>query len=309
MQRLVVKEAPLDLPLSPSISPGSDCRVAQTGVITSPSTDPTIISPNTLSWASSSPPPSTSNQRRSPRLQTLSNQPARRFLSISNSPPPTTNTLGPVDLSPPTNTLAPTDPSLPPINLNPNSSSPARRSPRLLLSARKKHRTSKHDVFKSRFEKVQKQYKKGYRKNYRKKASAVAKKRYYERADTAVCHILSILGYSSIDNIHRNQDIFDDVMDFVCTIKARVISRTQLMKDPVDRVETMTNEEINVSENDKKRLKCIESTLLQRLPRDDYNSLVKKINVDMIDGNKFDSYHILEKDLPSLLPLQTTYKH
>ena len=164
-------------------------------------------------------------------------------------------------------------------------------------------------MFKSRFEKVQKQYEKGYRKNYRKKASAVAKKRYYERADTAVCHILSILGYSSIDNIHRNQAMFDDVMDFVCTIKARVISRTQLMKDPVDRVETMTNEEINVSENDKKRLKCIESTLLQRLPRDDYNSLVKKINVDMIDGNKFDSYHILAKDLPSLSPLQTTYEH
>ena len=44
----LVKEAPLDIPLPPSISPGFACRVAQT-FITSPITDPTIISPNTLS--------------------------------------------------------------------------------------------------------------------------------------------------------------------------------------------------------------------------------------------------------------------
>ena len=220
------------------------------------------------------------------------------------------------------------DSSLPPSILRPDSplttifndsdfavaNSPRRRSPRNLPirhSPARKSCSSKFKKIHAKFNKIHESYAK--ENVIRKKACELNKKSLNERTDTALCHILSIIGYRPDVNLEGNRQAYEDTIDFLCTLKARLIKKTKITCSDSSACDgnVDTTKEVISLVGDMKSLKSIEKVLLARLPRDEYNKIVKALNRQTSKEKnsviKYESYHTLSKDLPPLHELETTY--
>ena len=108
----------------------------------------------------------------------------------------------------------------------------------------------------------------------------MTKKKYHERSDKALCYLINILGYAKKE-IEGNAALFSKLSDFLCTPKARLMSKTKLIRVYSDAdVSNVEDEENNTCDKEEiKLMNKVEQALSARLPRDKYNNLVKKINV------------------------------
>ena len=57
----------------------------------------------------------------------------------------------------------------------------------------------------------------------------MTKKTYHERADKVLCYLINILGYAK-EEIEGNVALFSKLSDFLCTLKARLMSKTKLIR-------------------------------------------------------------------------------
>lgn len=197
-----------------------------------------------------------------------------------------------------------------------NSTDPTRRvSPRDHPSTRrqlatggppaKKSRRSRDTVFKERFAKIHNTN----GNNMRKKLSDIDPKYYNQRTDTALCHLFNLMGFSPNDEIEKNNEMFDETMDFISSIKARLMTKTKLTpsvsaQDTSDGNDESPTEQSTVAFE--KNVQELERKLLARLPRDEYNSVTKLLNEEA-GKKKYKSHHMLAKNLPKVHKMQGTY--
>ena len=103
------------------------------------------------------------------------------------------------------------------------------------LSPGEKRRRKPTEVFRDRFEKVEKEHKVEVRKN----SQYVTAQVYRRRADTALCHLLCLCGYTSDTNLKQNKECFNVVSTLISSVKARLMKHCELTSQ-----EALTNREI-----------------------------------------------------------------
>ena len=180
------------------------------------------------------------------------------------------------------------------------------------------------EVARQRFEKISGSYRDGNKKTYRKKLSEIGKKYYNERVDTALCQLLCISGVQPDENLEKNKYVFDEVMDLLSSLKARLIHKTKLtvtssarevesVPIPIpaqveDDTTTSRNSTLPArhSSNEIKKIKEVETRLLARLPRDEFNNIMQMLN-EREEKKIYSSHHALSKNLPPCSNIEVEY--
>ena len=103
------------------------------------------------------------------------------------------------------------------------------------LSPGEKRRRKPTEVFRDRFEKVEKEHKEEVRKN----SQYVTAQVYRRRADTALCHLLCLCGYPSNTNLKQSKECLNVVSTLISSVKARLMKHCELTLQ-----EALTNREI-----------------------------------------------------------------
>ena len=62
------------------------------------------------------------------------------------------------------------------------------------------------------------------RKNI-EKLSEICRKHYNDQVDITLCHLLYIIGVWPEDNLEKNKDIFDEIIDLLSAIKSKLIKK------------------------------------------------------------------------------------
>ena len=100
-----------------------------------------------------------------------------------------------------------------------------------------------------------------------------------EQADKALCRLINIFGYSN-SPIEQNKELFSDVTDFLCTLNACLVKKKNLTRvhhsNNIKEDKTAPPFEESICSKRINIMNDIEQTLLARIPRDEYNQLIKK---------------------------------
>ena len=142
---------------------------------------------------------------------------------------------------------------------------------------RKRKHTAK-EVSASRFQTISESYKNKYKKRLRD----ISKKYYNKRIDTALYHLLCIIGVCPGEKLEKNKFVFDEVTDLLTAVKSKLMAKTKLTYTTASNIQEEDSQNDNgTSVNDtdvKEKIKDIETRLLACLPRDEFNSIMKLLN-------------------------------
>ena len=164
----------------------------------------------------------------------------------------------------------------------------------------------------------------------RKATGRLEKKQYNARTNKALCHLLILTGYNSNTNFKGHNECFINEMNIIASVKVKLIRLTGLTQKvakqnsshmthhcPLDYGCNKQDEDISLAEGisllveedsalpveeakaEKEEVEVVESVMLTKLSRDNYNAMSKAINTsynkDGKKDTKFWSYHGLKK--------------